>query len=288
MGKRLFAIAPALAASLAGCSMKGLALRSTAALLDDGSAAIYDEPDARFAAETLGSQLKLVEGLLRSEPGHSRLLLLAAQGFGGEAFLFLEDSEPERAKLHYLRGRDFALRALARRKSFRGLAAMPLDAAEAALREAGRGDVPALYWAAFDWAGWINLSKDSSAALADLPRVAAIMGRVRELDPDFQFAGPDLFFGVYYASRPAMLGGDVRRAREHFQEARRRTGGKFLMNYVLEAKYLAVASQDRELFTGLLAKARESPAGLLPLSRMIDEVAKRKAAALLEKTDDLF
>ena len=42
------------------------------------------------------------------------------------------------------------------------------------------------------------------------------MKRTHELDPDYNFAGSDLFFGVYYASRPKLLGGDPEKAKEHF------------------------------------------------------------------------
>jgi hypothetical protein len=93
---------------------------------------------------------------------------------------------------------------------------------------------------------------------------------------------------MYYASRPTMLGGDVKKSKAHFEEARRRTAGGFLMTYVLEARYLAVASQDPELFKGLLAKVQDAPTGTLANARLIDAVAKEKAAQLLEKTNDLF
>ena len=116
----------------------------------------------------------------------------------------------------------------------------------------------------------------------------ALMQRVHDLDPDYHFAGSDLFFGTYYASRPAILGGDAAKAKAFFQEARRRTGGKYLMTYVLEARYYAVAAQDQELFKGLLAKVKDAESGALPDARLTDEVAKRKAGLLLEKINDYF
>ena len=115
-----------------------------------------------------------------------------------------------------------------------------------------------------------------------------VMRRSHALDPDYDFAGSDLFFGVYYASRPKLLGGDTQKAQEHFKWAERLTAGQYLMTYVLEAKTLAVALQDRTLFESLLAKVKDSPSGRLPGARLADEVAKLKAAALMEKIDDLF
>ena len=273
---------------ISGCSVKGLALRSVGELLETGTAAFHEEPDPLLARDALGAQLKLLEGLLRSRPGDARLRRLAAEGFGAYAFLFFEDSEPSRAKGFYLRGRDHALAALDQRPRLRGLAALPLEKLEAVLSRAEPADAPALFWAAFCWSGFINLSRDSPPALAELPKAVAIMGRVHALDKAFNFAGADLFFGTYFASRPKLLGGDPEKARTHFAWVRRLTGGRYLMADVLEAKTLSVAEQDKERFASLLQGVRSAPAGRLPGARLADETAKLKAALLLEKIDELF
>ncbi|MBI4375152.1 MAG: hypothetical protein HY549_01760 [Elusimicrobia bacterium] len=285
--KPLLATLPAVAL-LAGCSLKTMALRSTAALLDEGAMAFYEEPDPAFARETLGAQLKLVEALLRNDPGDVKLLDLAAQGFGGYSFLFFEEEEPPRAKGFYLRGRDYALRALRRRRGALEVERLELQALERELKGAGRAELPSMFWAAFNWAGWINLSKDSSEAVADLPKAVALMRRALELDPQYHFGGPDLFFGVYYASRPAILGGDLKKAARHFSLAKERANGKFLMSYVLEARYYAVAAQDQALFKSLLTRALELPSGALPGARLSDEMAKRRAETLLRRIDEFF
>ena len=145
-----------------------------------------------------------------------------------------------------------------------------------------------MFWAAFGWANYINLSKDSPAAVAELPKAVALMQRVAQLDPNYQFAGPELFFGIYYASRPAILGGDLNKAKTYFEDARARTSGKFLMTYVLEARFLGIGTQDPDLFKTLLQRVADAPAGTLPGSRLEDEVAKRKAASLMGKINDYF
>lgn len=281
--KTTLAVAAA-AALLAACSPRTIALRQTAAIVAGGAPALYEEPDPQLARESFGSQLKLVEVLLRNDPSDRRLLELAAEGFAGYAFLFLEDTEPARAKAFYRRARAHAAKALA----LPGLDAPDADGVAAALAAAKPSDAAAVFWTGFSWAAEINLSKDSPAALAELPKAVAYMEAARRLDPAYHFAGADLFFGVYYASRPAILGGDLKKAQAAFQEARRRTGGKYLMNYVLEAKFYAVGAQDPELFTSLLNKVKETEAGQLPNARLTDEVAKIKARTLLEKKDDLF
>lgn len=271
-----------------GCSMRTVALRTTVDLLERGAPATRDEGDWRLARDAMPAQIAMVEGLLRSAPEDARLLRLAAQGLAGYAFLFIEDEDPRRARDLYERACDRGMAALGRREELRGIAELPLDRFEAALKRAEREDAPDLFWAAFSWAGHINLSKNSPSAVAELPKAVAMMRRVLELDPGYNFAGADLFFGVYYASRPAILGGDVKKAREHFAAARSRADDKYLMALVLEARYAAVALQDRKLFADLLTQARDAEAGRLPEARLADEAAKLKARDLLERIDELF
>jgi len=257
-------------------------------MLERGRKAALEEPDYQLGRDAVASQLKLIETMLVSDPENLSLRRLVAEGFGGYAFLFVEDNEPQRAKGLYIRGRDHALEALALKSVFLGLKDKSIDDVEKALKWAKKEDVPDLYWAAFGWAGMINLSKDDASALADLPKVVLLMKRVYELNPSFQFGGPDLFFGVYYASRPPMFGGDYAKAKTHFEWSHKITRGQYLMTHVLNARWYAVATQDRELYQQLLTKVVEAPAGALPEARLTDEAAKKKAASLLEKIDDYF
>ena len=283
------ALLAAAAAALAGCSaVNHVAVLSTADIMTLGRVATLEEPDYQLGRDAMPAQLKLVETLIVSEPANRDLRRLAAEGFGGGAFLFVEDAEPARAKALYLRGRDHALAALRLKSRFAGLEGKTLDDFLAALKSATVDDVPDLFWAGFCWAGYVNLSKDDAAALAELPKVVALMTRVQELDASYHFAGPDLFFGVYYASRPRLLGGDPEKAKAAFERAHKATKGEYLMTHVLNARWYAVAVQDRELFKQLLVKVVESPSGQLPEARLTDEAAKRKARFLLEKIDDYF
>lgn len=274
---------------LSACTIVNkVALGSTSELLVAGRTAVLDEPDWQQGREAMPAQLALVESLLVTDPANLGLRRLAAEGFGGGAFLFLEDAEPARAKGFYLRGRDHALAALAFKRQFIGLAALPPEEFEKRLKSAVLEDVPDLFWAGFSWAGYVNLSKDDAAALADLPKATALMTRARELDASFQHGGADLYFGLYYASRPPLLGGNPAKAKSHFDAAHRSTKGQYLMTHYLNARWYAVAVQDQELCRQLLKKVLDEPSGRLTGARLADEAAKRKAAAMLEKLDDYF
>ena len=269
----------------AACSPSTMALRAAVPMLDKGAVAFYEEPDPALARDAFPAQLKMLEGILQNDPGNPRLKRMLAEGFGGYAFLFLEETEPERAKGAYLRGRDYALSTL--RAPLKDLNALTLEEAGKALSSAGPADVEGLFWTGYGWGGWINLSKDTPEAVADLPKVVAIMERVNALSPGFYFGGAELFLGSYDAARPRMLGGDPAKAKARFEQALAFTEGRFLPAKVLYAQYYAVATQDADLFKKLLDEVVESK-DELPKARLANAVAKLKAKRLLKKTNDLF
>ncbi|OGR84629.1 MAG: hypothetical protein A2901_08385 [Elusimicrobia bacterium RIFCSPLOWO2_01_FULL_54_10] len=255
-----------LSLALTGCSMRLMALRTTADLLETGVTAVYEETDVRYAREAMTSHLKLLEALLKNDPKNPKLLFSLTQGFGGYAFLFIEDENPERARYFYLKGRDYGRRLLAIKPE----------------------DAPALFWTAYCWAGWAALSLTNPDAIADLPKVEAMVRQAEQLNPGYFYSGADQLLGAYYASRPKMFGGDLAKSKSHFENAVKKTDGKFLMAQVLYAKYHAVAAQDRKHFESLLDGVITAPADVLPEQGLPNQVAREKAKRLLGKIDELF
>lgn len=251
---------------LAGCSIKHIALCATAGILETGVSALYEETDAAYARESMTSQLKLLEALLKNDPNNKKILLMLAQGCGGYAFLFLEDENSDRARYFYMKGRDYGRRLLA----------------------LGANDAPALFWTAYCWGGWASLSLDNPDAVADLPKVEALVKKADEMNPGYFYGGTYLLLGAYYGPRPKMFGGDLAKSKDHFENAVKNSSGKFLMAQVLYAKYQTVPAQDREKFRSLLESVISAPEGLLPEQGLSNRVAKEKAKKLLKKIDELF
>ncbi len=278
-----------LAASLlfSGC-IQGIAINTVGGIVDDGFTALTEEQDLDIAEKALPANLKLLEVMLKSDPGNERLLLLVSQGYSSYALGFVEDREPERARMLYLRGRDYALRILQKNKSLaQALNGSPDDLRnELALHE--KEDVPAVFWAAFGWGSYINLSLTSPDALADLPKTEVLMNFAAEKDSTFYYGGAHVFLGTLYGSRGRMLGGNPERSREHFEKALRINGGKFLMTYVYYARSYAVQTLNEALFDELLAKVSETSLEVLPEFRLANAIAKKKAQLLAERRADLF
>ncbi len=295
-------ISAGLAAS--GCAplLKRMTVASATEIFRDGQVAFSREEDLVLAQEALASHLKLLEVFLQASPDNEDLLLQASQGFGAYTFAFVEDkiathyTDPqlvrfhrERARRLYLRGRDYGLRALTLRNDVMAAAlTAALPTFRDMLNRLQKGDVPALFWAAYGWAGSINWSRNRPEMVADLPRVVAMMHRALELDEEYFQAGPHVFFGAYYAALSPALGGNPSRAKYHFDRALDLTGGKSLLVNLFIADPYAVQIQDRALFQTQLTVILDAPDDLSPDHRLINEVAKARARLLLERMDELF
>jgi hypothetical protein len=273
---------------LASCSMNKLVIRQSSRLLDYGVLALYEETDLKLAEQALASNIILLEGMVKGDPGNTKLVVLTAQALSGYALGFAEDSTPERARVFYLRARDLGFTILKEKTGFmRALEGAPEDLQKAML-EFGRKDVPLLFWTGFAWAGWINLSLNNPQAFADLPKVQIIMQRVLDLEESYFHGATHLFFGSVWGMKPKILGGDPEKAKEHFEKNLQITGEKFLLSYVYYAKYYALKTLDEDLFNRLLNKVLLAPAEILPGYQLLNMIAKEKAQILLNKKEELF
>jgi hypothetical protein len=225
--------------------------------------------------------------MVEAVPDNARLLITAAQAYASFASAFVENADTEYARTLYEKAKKYALRALERR-GLKNPVSNPFNAFEEAVKRLGKDDVPYMFWTATCWGSWIRLSLGSMAAVAELPRVEALMKRVLVLDEEFYFGGPHLFMGIWFASRPKIAGGDLTRAQHHFKKALEFSQGKFLMTQVYYADHYARKTFDRKLFVATLQRVLETPVDTIPQLTLLNTVAHKKAKELIEQADDYF
>jgi tetratricopeptide (TPR) repeat protein len=286
-----------------GCSLKKLAMGPTVDLLNAANPAIDESDDLILTEEALPAMIMILEGLLKSDLANSELRFLLSKAYGSYAFAFIEDrffasenSDPEkalpykeRAKRYYWQGRGHAINILQREiPCIDAALAQGVVELDLCLTEADPDSLPFLFWTAYNWGNFINLSKDNPDAIADLAKVERMMARVLVLDESYFNAAPHLFYGVYYASRPVLLGGDPEKAKKHFERAIDLTSEKYLVAHLFHAQFYAVAAQDQPLFERMLKKIQEASPDIYPAQRLANQLAKRKAMELAARTGELF
>ncbi len=298
-GALLVTAACALAAGTA-CSIRKFAINRLGDALAESGATYASDNDPTLVREALPFALKLIESLLDQSPRHAGLLQAAAGGFTQYTYAFVQEEADERededleaaavlrerARKLYLRARDYGLRGLEDRHD--GIAAALRTEGGAAAQRARREDVPLLYWTAAAWGAAIATKKDDPELLADLPTVEALMKRGLALDPEFDYGAIHEFLIAFEGSRSDAMGGSVPRARAHFEEALRLSGGMRAAPLVDLAETVSVRLQDRAEFESLLKRALAIDVDARPEWRLANLTMQRRARWLLARADLLF
>ncbi|NKI34466.1 hypothetical protein HFP89_04725 [Wenzhouxiangella sp. XN79A] len=269
---------------LSGCG--ALIDRATSNFAADLEQAVvnYDEP--MIVERGLPTFLLILEARLQANPGNARTRLTTAELTGTYAGLFAE--QPQRQ-------RRLATRALdhARRGACDAVAALcriddgDFEAFEARLQELPTAAVDEAYVLGTVWAAWIAASSDDFRALADLPRVEALLEWVAERDPNHDDGAVWLYLAVLNSQRPPAAGGRPDLAREQFERARRISQGRNLLIPVLMADEYARLMFDRDLFVELLEGVRDADPqqdGYVLANR----IAQQRARDLLDQTSRIF
>jgi hypothetical protein len=284
--KRLFFLIAAVFL-LEGC-IQTIALRSMGGILDNGLASFNEESDLQLAHEALGSNLKLIEAMIKSDPENDQFLLFAAQGYNSYALAFCEDDSVERARVFYLRAKEYGMRVLTKNRKFKAALEGDITSFRDAVKTFSKDDVPAIFWTALSWGSYVNITRTDVAGLADLSKVQALIEFIAEKDPSFYHGGAYLFLGVIEGTTPRSLGGNPDKAKEYFEKCLAINGGKFLMTQVYYARAYAVSTQDQPLFETLLKQVEDASVDDVPGIRLANVIAKKKARRLLAQENELF
>ena len=229
------------------------------------------------------SFLLMIDSMLVSSPDDRNLLLTGVQSFSAYATALEEcggADDPritpiaDKAKLYGLRllRHDLPLHA--------GLDYAVLDKKLAKL---DKSDVPDVFWGTFGWLTWIKGQQGSPEAVADLVEIERIMARLLEIDESYQAGAIHLFFGSYYAAKPAMLGGKPDLSKLHFEKALALAKRRFLLTQVTYAETLARTTLDQELHDRLLHEVLAFPLDSAPEFGLSNQIAVKRAKRLLKE-----
>ncbi len=290
-----FIFCATLAGASGACSVKQAAVDMLADAMGDMGGVYATDGDPDLVLEAIPFGLKTFESLLAVSPDNAKLLLATASGFAGYAYLLQQEADlidsfdlrrarRLRARVHdlFLRGRDYALRALELTHPGFG---QSVRADVAALGATTKADAAALYWAGAAWAGALGARKDDLDLVAELPLAAALVRRVLELDEGYELGSAHDFFIAYEGGRP---GGSAAEARRHYRRAVELSGGRRAAAHVALAEAVAVAEQDVGAFRELLEAALAVDADAVPELRLVNTIAQRRARWLESRIPELF
>lgn len=274
---------------LAGCSsfFEKQAAISTLKILQQSTVAARRLSDVELAREAAPGGVVQLAAFASTYPKHRGFRVLHAEALCGYAMGFVFD-DWEAASLA---GRDAS--AIAKRlggllttcielnlellpKAWRSADWRPL------LPSVTREQVPALLSIASAEAARIAL--DPISGISRLERLIATLTRCIEVAPGLRDAEGEIMLGSLLAGRARFFGGP--NGEEQFTAARRSGAG--LLVDVMYARGVAVARQDRALFTRHLDAALAADLSKWPERRLANELARVKATRYLEAIDALI
>ena len=264
------------------------------------SGAVYaSDNDPELIQYAAPFSLKLIESLVAESPRHSGLLLAGSRGFTQYAYAFIQQDADEieeqdferasslraRARILYLRARDYGLRGLeVRHKGFR----KAIEGSPSAVSMTSKADLALLYWTAASWGAAIAVSKDKPELVADQPIVEAMIDRALELDDTFESGAIHGFLIGYEPSRINGSGDPLERSRKHFDRAVALSEGKLASPLVSLAETVSIQNQDRQEFESLLRRALAINPDAKLEWRLENLVMQRRARWLLSRVDQLI
>ena len=270
--------------SMAGCA--NIMTSATNRMADNLSSAILNQDDPQTVKDGAPAYLLLIDSFIEGEPDNVHMLLAGANLYGAYANVFVDDSD--RARRLTTKARDYARRAAcSARDALCAVLDAPFDEFAAALDDTNRLDVPVLHGLATSWASWIQIHSDDWNAVADLPKIHALLERVVALDEQHDGGSAHLYLGVLNTQLPPALGGKPEVGRAHFERAIALSDGRNLMAKVLFAEHYARMVFDQALHDRLLQDVLAADPNV-PRYTLTNTLAQRDARALLAESPDYF
>jgi tetratricopeptide (TPR) repeat protein len=281
--KRLLALTIILATGLlaSGCSSM-----LTSSLGDSISGAIANQNDPETVRAGMPTFMLLIDGLINDDPEDQNLLIAGSRLYSTYAAVFVD--EPERAKKMADRALDYAARALCQnRPRICELSKGSYLELLPEIKKTDDGDINALYAYALSWALWIQTHSSDWGAVADLPKVEALLDQVIALKPEYLQGEPWLYLGIIRSQLPPALGGKPEKGAEAFEKAIALSNGHNLMAKVEYARGYARLMFDRELHDHLLNEVLAADPEV-PGATLSNTLAQRQAKELLQSAADYF
>ncbi len=251
------------------------------------SAGILNQNDLQTVRDGAPAYLLLVDGFISDNPENEALLLAGADLYGSYAGAFVDDEL--RAQRLSDRSRQYALRALCvRNAALCEAMAFPFEQfSEVLSSTSDEADLEALFGFGAAWATWIQINSADWNAIAEIPKVEAVMRRVTQIQPDYRQGWPYLYLGVVTSQLPPAYGGKPDEARENFEMALKYSQRRNLMVQVLFASEYARLVFDQDLHDSLLSEVLEADADHAGLT-LINTLAQQRAQLLLNQSADYF
>lgn len=248
--------------------------------------AIRNQDDPVTVMTGAPAYLLLIDGFIKQSPGDTNMLTAGSKLYASYTVAFVEDEQ--RAKRMAAKAYDYGARALCQRESsLCAVREIPYDDFVQRLGSLDDEDLPELFTCATAWALMIQTQSDDWNALANLPKVEALLERVLTLEEKYEHGQAHLYLGILRSLRPPAAGGRPEEGRSHFEKAIAMSEGRNLMAKVELAGRYARLVFDRALHDRLLSEVLKADP-YAPDLTFSNVLAQQEAQRLLNTSAEYF
>jgi len=286
---RTIASALFLSALVSGCAKHSATYeQGSASGTVEQSKTLYDEAlalwELRDDDAKLSASLEKFEAAYNADPTNRDAAMMLTRGWYWHGDVKLSEEEAKLAA--WDTAVQWGGRCMAVNSEFTALLQKGDESEKTAIRAMTADDAGCLYWTASALGKWAKLH-GFGTLLKHKETVKAYISRVGELDDSFFFAGPDRYWGAYYAVAPSFAGGDLAKSVEHFDKSLAAQPA-YLGTKVLKASLYATKMQDPELFDKLLDEVLAADADAIPELGPENRAEQAKATTLKAQKSDFF
>ena len=250
------------------------------------SAGITNQSDVEMVKAGIPSYLLMIDGMIVEDPENAGLYFAGAKLYSTLANFVKEDQH----RLTFIADRAFhySQKMLClTREEWCALTDQTYDLFQQSINKVDEDEVDLIYMYGTSWASNIEVHRADMSAIANLPKVKAIMHRVLQIDERYDRGGAHLYLGVLESLIPPALGGKRDVAKSHFERVVEINNGRHLMAMVMYAEYHARVLYDRKLHDELLQNVISQNPNEKGLT-LINVVAQQRARKLLASAEEYF
>lgn len=249
---------------------------------------LQQQTDINLVCEGSPAYLLLLDSMLVSNPDNKALLLSATKAYSGFSTALSECGVADsRIAAVTEKAHSYGIRLLQHYLPLQNSGFFtPSEGVEGfdrQLAQLRKKDVEEVFWGTFGWLTWVQSQQGSPTSIADIAVIEKIMLRLLDLDETYQGGSIHVFFGAYYALKPAMFGGRPDLSKEHFEKALALSKRRFLITQTTYAQTYARSTFDQELHDKLLNEVLSFPPSEAPEFGLSNQIAKNRAKKLLEQ-----
>lgn len=269
---------------LSGCAR--LASRAASGFAEDLGTAIVNQDDPELVRDGLPAYLLLLDSLAADGRPSPAVAGAGARLYAAYAVVFVTD--PARAATLGARARIYGDQALcSAQRAACDLRTLQFPGFQVRVDAVGPRQAAPLYAWAVGSLAYVRTHADDFKALADLPKIEAVLERLAVIGEPADQPAINTFLGVLNTLRPEALGGKPERGREFFERALALAGDQDLSIKVEFARQYARLTYDRELHDRLLTEVLAAEPRV-PGFTLFNTLAQQSARDLLAGADEYF